>query len=288
MLMINGISSKEGGKMVTGYNLCLDRDEKDFQNYIDIGKKHLNEQKAKTKDCLQEYIKNGIADGTQIEKDWFPQIEADIFLSHSHEDEELALGLAGWLNKTFGLKCFIDSCVWGYADDLLEQINCEFSDKQKNPAGGYTYNHVECITASKHVDTLLTIALHKMIDKAEVTLLLNTQNSISKYEDVYQEATYSPWIYSEIICTQIVRKKKISDYRSGAQLEYFEKSNSGKDGFNAAYGISLDHLKKIGRAHLSRWEKIYDTYKEAYPLDCLYKLTHVEETKSIHLDVLHS
>lgn len=288
MLMINGISSKEGGKMVTGYNLCLDRDEKDFQNYIDIGKKHLNEQKAKTKDCLQEYIKNGIADGTQIEKDWFPQIEADIFLSHSHEDEKLALGLAGWLNKTFGLKCFIDSCVWGYADDLLEQINCEFSDKQKNLAGGYTYNHRKCITASKHVDTLLTIALHKMIDKAEVTLLLNTQNSISKYEDVYQEATYSPWIYSEIICTQIVRKKKISDYRSGAQLEYFEKSNSGKDGFNAAYGISLDHLKKIGCAHLSRWEKIYDTYKEAYPLDCLYKLTHVEETKSIRLDVLHS
>ncbi|WP_455146633.1 hypothetical protein [Clostridium sp.] len=274
--------------MVTGYNLYLDRDEKGFQNYIDIGKKHLKEQKAKTKDCLREYIKNGIADGTQIEKDWFPQIEADIFLSHSHEDEELALGLAGWLNKTFGLKCFIDSCVWGYADDLLEQINCEFSDKQKNTAGGYTYNHVECITASKHVNTLLTIALHKMIDKAEVTLLLNTQNSISKYEDVYKEATYSPWIYSEIICTQIVRKKKISDYRSGAQLEYFEKSNSGKDGFNAAYGISLDHLKKIERTHLFEWEKYYDIHTVAYPLDCLYKLTYLEETKNIHLDVFHS
>ena len=31
----------------------------------------------------------------KIEKDWFPHFDADIFLSHSHRDEELAIKFAG-------------------------------------------------------------------------------------------------------------------------------------------------------------------------------------------------
>ena len=198
--------------MVTGYNLRFDVENENFQEYVEIGENHLNLQKAKAMKFLKEYIINGIADGTKIEKDWFPQIDADIFISHSHADEPLAKGLAGWLYVNFGLKCFVDSCVWGYCDKLLEMINDDYSDRQKT-SDGCIYNHQKCNTASKHVNTILTIALHKMIDKTEVTFLLNTSNSISKYVDVYQQATYSPWIYSEIVCTEIVRKKQIAEYR---------------------------------------------------------------------------
>ena len=122
-------------------------------------------------------------------------MEADVFISHSHADEKLAKGLAGWLHSCFGLTCFIDSCVWGYADDLLEMINDEYSDKKNKPSGGCIYDHKKCNTASKHVNTMLTIALYKMIDKSEITILLNTNSSIKKYKDIYQQTTYSPWIY---------------------------------------------------------------------------------------------
>lgn len=43
---------------------------------------------------------------------WFPQIKADVFISHSHSDEKLAIIFAGWLYNAFGLTAFIDSCVW--------------------------------------------------------------------------------------------------------------------------------------------------------------------------------
>lgn len=280
---------KEGEIMVTGYNLCMNKNTNIFQEYVTIGKNHLVTQKEKAIDCLQKYVIDGIADGTKIEKDWFPQIEADIFISHSHADEKLAKGLAGWLYDSFGLNCFIDSCVWGYADDLLDMINDDYSDRQNKPTGGCVYDHEKCNTASKHVNTVLTIALHKMIDKSEVTFLLNTSNSISRYSDVYQQATYSPWIYSEIVCTQIVRRKPISEYRNKIYLEhYFENSEFRNDGFSAAYGISLEHLKEIKVTDLYEWKNLYDKHNTTYPLDCLYKLTHERETRNIPIDLLYS
>lgn len=286
---MGGNSSKKEGKiMVTGYNLRLDKNTSEFLDYVELGKNHLNTQKAKTTEYLQKYIIDGIADGTHIERDWFPQIDADIFISHSHTDEKLAQGLAGWLNHTFGLNCFIDSCVWGYSDEILEKINDAYSDRQGKPTGGCTYDHKKCNTASKHVNTMLTIALHKMIDKAEVTLLLNTQNSISKYADVYQKATYSPWIYSEIVCTEIVRKKTISEYRDNKILEhYIEKSEFRNDGFSAAYEVSLGHLKEMDMQCLKEWKNSYEKHKVKYALDSLYKITHEEETRNISIDMLY-
>lgn len=274
--------------MVTGYNLHLDKNMSEFQSYIKCGESHLSEQKAKISDCLQKYIINGIADGTRLGKDWFPEIEADIFISHSHADEKLAKGLAGWLHSTFGLNCFIDSCVWGYSDKLLENINAKYSDKQVKTEGGYIYNYEKCNTASKHVNTMLTIALYKMIDKTEVTFLLNTDNVISKYADVYQQATYSPWIYSEIICTEIVRKKPISQYRDKECLQHvFERKESENDGFAAAYEVSLEHLNELDLQCLFEWKKLYGEYKVKYPLDRLYKLTY-EEARNIPIDLLYS
>ena len=269
--------------MVTGYNLHLgNKGTSKFQKYITLGEEHLSEQKAKITNSLQCYINNGIADGTRLEKEWFPEIKADIFISHSHMDEKLAKGLAGWLYDTFGLRCFIDSCVWRNSDKLLEEIYDEYSDKQDKPTGGCIYNHKKCNTASKHVNTMLTIALYKMIDKTEVTFVLNTNHAIPKYKDVYQQATYSPWIYSEIVCTEIVRKKPISEYRDKICLEHSVGQRKFKnDGFIAEYEVSLENLKKIEMQCLVEWEKSYNKNKVKYPLDSLYKLTHKDEISNI-------
>ena len=65
-------------------------------------------------------------DGDAIMSNWFPKIQADIFISHSHADEKYVITLAGFLNEKFGLRSFIDSCVWGYSVELLKEIDNRF------------------------------------------------------------------------------------------------------------------------------------------------------------------
>ena len=143
-----------------------------------------------------------------MQNDIFPNIDANIFISHSRKDKDLANALAGWINKEFRLKVFIDSNVWGYSQELLEDINSVYSNKRENDNGGYTYNHQDCNNASQHVNMMLSVALQKMIDTVECVILLNTDNAISTFDEQNKKmnTTYSPWIYSEIVCTQIVRK----------------------------------------------------------------------------------
>ncbi|MGB1318990.1 MAG: hypothetical protein ACPG5W_12310, partial [Flavobacteriales bacterium] len=64
-------------------------------------------------------LNNGKVDASGMQENWFPQVEADIFISHSHRNHRLAIALAGWLHGKFGLTSFIDSCIWGYSNDLL-------------------------------------------------------------------------------------------------------------------------------------------------------------------------
>ncbi|MEL5899105.1 hypothetical protein AAGC94_13665 [Clostridium sporogenes] len=286
--------------MFAGFNLDLSSNLNsyggkiiDFDKYKDIGKNHLNQQKTSCGDALKDYIINGTADGTKLQDDWFPQVNADIFISHSRNDIDLAQGLAGWLNQTFGLNCFIDSNVWGYADKLLEIINSQYSNKRIDKDGGYLYSHEKCNTASKHVNVMLSIALQKMIDKTEATFVLNTDNCIKKYEDVYTTSTYSPWIYTEIVCTELVRKRPLSEYRphiTKVGQESIKSYNASE--YCAAYKVSLEHLKDINISILCDWKnKQIDSCK--YALDKLYLITHpekmikLEEFYKNKLSILH-
>lgn len=96
---------------------------------------------------------------------------------------------------------------------MLEKLNSRYSNKRPNSNGGYLYDHQSCINASKHVDTMLTIALHKMINRCECVILLNTGNAISrmkKYEDLQRDTTFSPWIYSELICSSLIQQRRLN------------------------------------------------------------------------------
>ncbi|UPA31751.1 hypothetical protein L0P85_06335 [Terrisporobacter glycolicus] len=274
--------------MFAGFNLDLSTksgsyggNSIDFSQYKEIGEDHLNQQKEACENAIRDYVINGTADGTKLQNDWFPEVEADIFISHSHKDIALAQGLAGWLNKTFNLKCFIDCNVWGYADKLLEEINSKFSNKRLDKEGGYLYSHERCNTASKHVNIMLSIALQKMIDKTETTFVINTPNSIDKYENIYDKSTYSPWIYTEIVCTELVRKKPLSDYRKQIIKFVQESAKSNyENGYCAAYEVSLGHLKEISMSTLCDWKNSYTGSCE-YALDKLYLITHPEEMKKL-------
>ena len=273
--------------MFAGFNLDLSKNQDDcgkkiidFSYYRYQGEKHLNSQKADYENKLIEYViygTEGIVDGTKLQDDWFPEIEADIFISHSHKDLELAQGFAGWLNSKFGLKCFIDTNVWGYADKLLDKINADYSDRRLDKDGSYLYNHHKCNIASKHVNVMLSIALQKMIDKLEATFVINTTNSVQRYADVHDNKTYSPWIYTEIICTEIIRKKSLSEYRKMPINKFAFESAANE--YKAAYTIPLKHLIDIDSKILLKWEK--DQRKPEYPLDILYILTDIEEVKEL-------
>lgn len=64
-------------------------------------------------------------DGDVIQAEWFPTINAKVFISHSHEDLATAL----FLKKKFdevNVPAFVDSVVWGYCDDLLKKIDNKY------------------------------------------------------------------------------------------------------------------------------------------------------------------
>lgn len=80
-----------------------------------------------TKNIINKKINSFVDDNkeinlTDIGENWFPKIEADVFISHSHKDEKLAIKLALWLYYCFDIKAFIDSTVWGYSRELLYNI----------------------------------------------------------------------------------------------------------------------------------------------------------------------
>lgn len=156
-----------------------------------IYSKHENE----VKECLSEFItEDGIINGTALKEHWFSISKKDVFISHSHKDINKVKAFAGWLNQTFGLEAFIDSCAWGYCDDLLRKID----DKYCYNAKTNTYNYNLRNYTTSHVHMMLSTALTEMIDNTECIIFFNTPNSINLSEELDnvkgKQSTISPWI----------------------------------------------------------------------------------------------
>jgi hypothetical protein len=217
--------------------------------------------------ALSRFTKDGKIDGSTLRDDWFPQIKADVFISHSHKDQTKAKELAGYLKKAYGLRPFLDCCVWGYAADLLKHIDNEYC---LNP-GGETYDYQKRNGSTSHVHMMLATALGEMLDSAECVIFLDTPNSISSREVV--EKTSSPWIYYEIGLTRLLRERKPDrePYKSEL-LENFAKRAEASLVFE--YSIRLDHLVEIDADDLNAWLKAWNgpAVQRPHPLDLLYKI----------------
>ncbi|MCT4780659.1 MULTISPECIES: hypothetical protein [Exiguobacterium] len=269
--------------MFVGFNL-QGLDDKILSVYKGAGEANFNIQKKQVQKKLDCFVlDDGSLDGSALQDDWFPEIKADIFLSHSHGDRKLIMAFAAMLEDKFGLTSFIDSCVWGYADELLKKID----DKYCKNETGDTYNYNQRNFSTSHVHMMLSSALTKMMDKAECLIFVNTPNSITT-RDAVEDKTKSPWIYNEIVISQMLRKKKLVRSEEIKKSREFEAS---RNKLNIVYDADLDHLTPLSTDDLLDWEKKYSENRilfafrnqpNHYPLDSLYEIKDLLKFKTYH------
>lgn len=253
--------------MFRGFNLNLDFKD---QSYYDSGLKFLERNNSRVRQKIRSFLNpDGSLDGTKMQEDWFPLIEADIFVSHSHKDEARAITLAGWLWDTFEMKTFIDSCIWENFTVVLK----EYDDAHCSDDGGITYSYKSRNFSTSHFHMMLSTALNMMIDNTECLFFLYTPNSVQRKEKL--DKTDSPWIFSEIETTKLIRKKPPERY---SYNRTFSKADGalileGKELPKIEYVLKMKHLTKINSDDLVNWEKKFNEFpQDKHALDILYDL----------------
>lgn len=257
-------------KMYRGFNLKLDEDifsDKEINYYSRIAETEISDS---MKNFPHLYISifrdKNILDAKQIMKEYFPQYNRfDIFLSHSHNDIDLALTIAGILKEEFHLNVFVDSIVWENCTDLLRNIDNKYCRRKD---GLYDYNKRNYSTS--HVYLILMNSLNMMIDECETLFFLNTPNSISLEDNLDNlddlDRTLSPWIFSEIQTSKIIRKKIPK-----RNIPLMESTKYFSTDLKISYPLELDHLTEMSQDDFLKWiYSDYDNPNEA--LDNLYKM----------------
>jgi hypothetical protein len=248
----------------------------DHDRLLAIGEDIFDSERDTIKEDLKNFIfSDNSLDGSKIQGAWFPQVDASVFIAHSHNDRELAFLLAGWLKEQFEIVPFIDSSIWGYADDLLKLIDNKYCRNDD----GKTYNYHIRNYSTSQVHMMLSSALMTMIDKVECFIFLDTISSIIPYEGI--QRTESPWIYFEIGVSQSIRKK-IPERRFGKYEKLISDGQILEKGGLAKYELDLNHLTIINSISITKWAKKNHGSSEL-PLDILYSLC----PRKIRSDSLH-
>jgi hypothetical protein len=140
--------------------------------------------------------------------------------------------------------------------------------------GESTYNYKKRNYSTSHVHMMLSTALSMMIDKTECLFFLNTPSSISSSEVVSK--TESPWIYSEIAITQIIRQE-IPRRRKIQETKLFSKGGVINEHLRISYEVGLSHLMDIDVDNLNAWKSKNISTKPYTSLDVLYDLVPVKD-----------
>lgn len=220
----------------------------------------------------------------EIERSLFPIFDADVFISHSHEDEREVINLA--LNlESMGLKAFVDSCYWGYAGDLQRKIDDKFSKSNNNE---YHYEYKNVLHTSANINNILTSALHGMIDKSELFLFLGTDNSTLVSEEFSgKKQLKSPWISSELMFAQRVRPSLRKQINYAGEAFAMDSANARmnesveiRKSVNFIY--EMPEMKNMRWYEFKDWINNFDVRSNSIArglehLDNLYRLIEVPE-----------
>jgi hypothetical protein len=192
-----------------------------------------------------------------------PQIKSDIFISHAHSDERTVIVFSELLKECLGLTSFIDSCVWGYASDLLRIIDDEYCWNSRSE----TYNYTKRNFSTSHVHMMLSTALLMMIDNCECVFFIDTPNSVNT-KDVIKR-TISPWIYSEINISRLIKRR--SPKRIHSIQDSLQKSSAENFSSIMEYELNTSHFTDMTEEKFDEWINQCDASKR-HSLDILYKL----------------
>jgi len=240
--------------------------------YLTIGNQMYSEHQKEVQDCLSEYItEEGIINGSALKEHWFSISKKDIFISHSHKDIHKVKAFAGWLKENFGLESFIDSCSWGYCDELLKKIDKKYCYKPKTRTYDYDLRNY----TTSHVHMMLSTALTEMINKTECIIFFNTPNSIIMSDELDKinknEKTVSPWIYHELSISTMIQISP-PNRRSFLQERYDQGISFAHSELKIGYDVSdqIKNMINLSDDILKKWKEKHDDKKHA--LDELYKL----------------
>jgi len=259
--------------MFSSFKLSITSDFFGNETNQDIATKYKCDKESIRQKLYEIIYGKDYIDGTLLQELWFPKIKSNIFISHSHKDEKLAIQLAGWLWDNFGLKTFIDSSVWEYADDLIKKLDDDYSfiSQDKNNT---VYDYSICHCTCSHVYLMLTNALTKMMDETECLIFLNSENSLSHDEYMKKENTRSPWIYTELELAKMIKRRELDYYRTDEWVEHkFANESAYPD---IRYEIDTGELIDINDKDLKYWA---GSGSNEFPLTTLYKIKKKEMEK---------
>ena len=249
--------------MFACYNLAL-KASPALESYDSTSQRHAT--RIRMRSAIDDFMASGTVDAAALENEWFGQGKFDIFISHSHADFDLANKLALLLESRLKLKSFVDSTVWGYADELLREIDNEFClslDKK-------TYAYEKRNRSTSHVHMMLAAALSKVIDQCECVLFLNTENSIRVAETIKRGDTHtaSPWIYHELLTTKVIRRyRRQENLREAVTMDSVASLEKRMPDF--IYEAPTAHLTTLSQIQLERW--LEQGTQGTKALDRLYK-----------------
>ena len=224
----------------------------------------------------------GSMDAEKIRRIWFRQCDADVFLSHSSDDDAFAKSFGAYLSSSFGLKVFIDSLSWHHMDEMLSALDKEHCVNERGPDGKViTYSYAKRNVTTAHVHMILSHALTAMIFSTECFIYLKTPNSAIS-ESKRRLETFSPWLFHELAMVDVIEPKdplkpvleNFSD-KMAAALDHDEGPRMRYCAPNRRLiNITMDTLRKWEDEYLSANDK---TGRGA--LEVLYKITNARSMR---------
>lgn len=186
--------------------------------------------------------KDNLLDAAAMQEQLFPAVKPDVFLCHAAGDRQQVMQLAVSL-EGFGLEVFVDSCVWGNAYPLLNEIDDHFSRRSDVP-GSYRYSKVTRTAASLHM--ILNAALQRMIDGCELFLHLDTGSV--RIEDYVQGGQHigAPWALSECLFARQVARRG----RPRLSLDAFRERNAARPEASSERSV---RFRAPGSSHVLEW-----------------------------------
>ena len=197
----------------------------------------------------------------------FKACKANIFLSHSHDDRELARKVASLFCKR-NLRVFVDSDVWEYADKLLKKFDDQYciSESDKNL---YDYGKRNKSTSLVHI--MLANALMRMIDKTECFLFLQTRRSSIANTD-HSIETLSPWLFHELNIANNIEIEVPARMKDFSKVALDSAPDVVCESLNLRFETETDRLREISYAKLHEFfmHKDYELVSWLDFLDLLY------------------